>query len=171
MTTFRLAPMTADMRVMTVVVLLVPPVMLVASHSSPAPVHQGLLGVVGLMSLLYLSVWFAWRPSRFDISTRGLSIAWPIRSRQIAASDLGEIAVVGREDFRRDYGRGMRVGAGGLWGGFGLLVTSKETLAMYISRTDRFVIIKLRNARTLMITPEDPERFVAALRAATNGAS
>jgi hypothetical protein len=65
------------------------------------------------------------------------------------------------QEFRREYGYGMRIGAGGLWGGFGLLKTGKTTFSMWISRTDRFVIVELKDARPLLITPEDPERFVA----------
>ena len=58
------------------------------------------------------------------------------------------------------------MGAGGLWGGFGLLVTSRESVAMYVSRTDRFVLVRLRAGRSLLLTPAEPERFVAALQSA-----
>ncbi|MCU0242247.1 MAG: PH domain-containing protein, partial [Vicinamibacteria bacterium] len=58
----------------------------------------------------------------------------------------------------------MRIGAGGLWGGFGLLKTSRVTFSMWLSRTDRFVLVSLRDTRPLLITPENPERFIAALR-------
>lgn len=34
---------------------------------------------------------------------------------------------------------------------------------MWISRTDRLVIVELRGARPLLATPDDPERFAAAL--------
>jgi hypothetical protein len=57
----------------------------------------------------------------------------------------------------------MRIGAGGLWGGFGLLKTERETFSMWISRTDELVIVRLRGARSLLVTPEDPRRFVASL--------
>jgi hypothetical protein len=57
------------------------------------------------------------------------------------------------------------VGAGGLWGGFGLLKTERETFSMWISRTDRFVIVRLRNARPLLVTPDDPDRFVEDVKA------
>ena len=65
--------------------------------------------------------------------------------------------------FRRQYGFGMRVGAGGLWGGFGLLKTGRETFSMWISRTDAFVLVRLRGARTLLITPDRPREFLEAL--------
>ncbi len=84
-----------------------------------------------------------------------------MESRQIAA-----VEIVPRAEFRHRYGWGYRVGAGGLWGGFGLLVTSRESVAMYVSRTDRFVLVRLRAGRSLLLTPAEPERFVAALQSA-----
>jgi len=61
---------------------------------------------------------------------------------------------------------GLSRGRRGLWGGFGLLVASRESFAMYVSRTDRFVLVRLRAGRSLLLTPAEPERFVAALQSA-----
>jgi hypothetical protein len=39
------------------------------------------------------------------------------------------------------------------------------TFSLWISRTDRLVIVDLDGAKPLLVTPDDPERFVARLRA------
>ena len=71
---------------------------------------------------------------------------------------------VDRQEPRRDVGWGMRVGAGGLWGGFGLLWTARRGIVqMYVSRLDRFVWIERGKERPWLITPERAEEFVAAL--------
>ena len=58
----------------------------------------------------------------------------------------------------------MRVGAGGLWGGFGWLWTQRYgMMRMYISRTDGFVWIQNVSDWPWLITPETPEAFVRAL--------
>ncbi len=57
----------------------------------------------------------------------------------------------------------MRFGAGGLWGAFGKLKTRKATLAMYISRVDGLVLVNRSSGPPLLITPQDPARFVNAL--------
>lgn len=163
MQTFRLAPMTTDLRIMTIVVLLVPAALAVGVLNAFGPVRLVLLGVLGFVSLIYLSVWFWWRPSRFELTPQSLTLVWPLRSRTIPVNQIREVSLLGRDDFRREYRYGLRVGAGGLWGGFGLLVTAKGTLAMYISRTDAFVMLQLAGDRPLMITPEQPEHFVEAL--------
>jgi hypothetical protein len=63
----------------------------------------------------------------------------------------------------------MRIGAGGLWGGFGWLYTRKGLLDLYVSRTDRFVLVRRRIGRPLLLTPERDEAFVDALRALSGG--
>ena len=77
--------------------------------------------------------------------------------------------MLSREAFRREFGWGVRIGAGGLWGGFGWLYTSKGLVGLYVSRTDRVVLVRRRAGRPLLVTPEDDERFVAALRAVSPG--
>jgi hypothetical protein len=166
MKTFRLATMTTDLRIMTVIVLIVPAVIALGGAAAPGPVRLVLLGVAGLLAITYLSVWLWWRPSRFELTDQSLTLIWPLRSRSIPKSTIREVSLVTRADFRREYKYGLRVGAGGLWGGFGLLVTARGTLAMYISRTDAFVLIQRDGERSLLITPEEPERFMEELQAA-----
>ena len=69
-----------------------------------------------------------------------------------------------RADLRQEIGWGMRIGAGGLWGGFGWLWTARRGVVwMYISRLDRFVWVEQANERPLLITPDRDEAFVLAL--------
>lgn len=115
------------------------------------------------MAALYAVVWLFFRPTRFDLDGAALRIVWPLRQRAIARGDIEGARVLTGADFRREHGYGMRIGAGGLWGGFGLLKTGKTTFSMWISRTDWLVVVDVRGERPLLLTPEDPERFVAAL--------
>jgi hypothetical protein len=61
---------------------------------------------------------------------------------------------------------------GGLWGGFGLAWSSRgKHLALYVSRhADGFVLVRCERARSLLITPERPAEFVAAVAARTGRA-
>ena len=161
---FHLAPMTLDLRIMTWGLFVIPVAMLWGALSVPlAPARNVLLGTAVFVVILYASIWLAWRPSSFVLDAGGLAIAWPARSRAIPRDSIAAARIVTKEEFRREFGYGMRIGAGGLWGGFGLLKTGRETFSMWISRTDRFVLVSLRDARTLMLTPNQPERFVEAV--------
>lgn len=48
----------------------------------------------------------------------------------------------------------MRIGIGGLWGGFGWLWPGRGLVNFYVSRSDGLVLIERMSARPLLITPE-----------------
>ena len=166
METFRLARMTKDLLVVTTGVLCLPVLLAAAAGGAPESTRVILLAAAGVVVVLYLSVWLFFRPNRFEIDGRGLTIVWPARSSRVTAAEIRSVEIVDRELFRRQYGYGMRIGAGGLWGGFGLLKTGKGMLSMYISRTDSFVLVDRKIGRPLMITPENPGRFATLLQMA-----
>jgi len=106
---------------------------------------------------------------RFELEGDQLRIVWPVRSRSISTRAVLRARVLTSAEFRREFGYGMRIGTGGLWGGFGLLKTRRETFSMWISRLDRMVLVELRGARPLLITPDRPEEFVRAVVHAAEG--
>ena len=169
LTRFPLAPMSSDIRVLTGIALALPPLLALGSVLGRGPTGGILLAATALVLLIYASVWLLWRPTVFEVGQTGLRIQWPPRSRAIPAREIAGAELLSREAFRREFGWGMRIGAGGLWGGFGWLYTSKGLLGLYISRTDRIVLVRLRTGRPLLVTPEGDERFVAALRAVSLG--
>jgi hypothetical protein len=124
---------------------------------------HGLLWVALLLVVLYLAVWIWWRPGRFEVSARALVLVFPVRRARIAISDIESASVVDSKAFRDQFGLALRVGAGGLWGGFGWLWTRNGWVEFYISALDRYVLIRRRSRIPLLISPEDPERMVAML--------
>jgi hypothetical protein len=113
--------------------------------------------------LLYLGIWLYSRPTRFELTPVDLVIVWPIRRARIPRSEIRHVRILEREDLKRELGWGMRIGAGGLWGAFGWLWTSRRGMVdLYISRTDRWVLIERASGRPLLINPEPPEEFVRA---------
>jgi len=124
-----------------------------------------LFGPLLLVFGIYSWVWVRFRPTMFVVRPNVLQVIWPLKRRQILRDDISDVRLIDRQELRREVGRGMRVGAGGLWGGFGWLWTQRRgVVQMYISRTDRFVWIEAVSGRPWLITPEQPEDFVRALR-------
>lgn len=167
---FRLATMQTWLAAITWVGLALPAIPLFSAIAAPPPTRWVLIGATVFMALAYASVWLAWRPTRFEVGVDTLRIVWPIRSRSISRSDVESAEILSGASFRREFGPGMRIGAGGLWGGFGLLKTHRETFSMWISRTDQYVLVRIRGARTLLITPDEPARFVQAVAPKRAGA-
>src|ERR1700736_6000524 len=93
-----------------------------------------------------------------------IEITWPLKRGEIPRADIRPVPIIDRPTLRRETGWGMRVGAGGLFGAFGYLWTTRRGLVrMFVSRTDRFVWIERRSERPWLITPDQPDAFVRAL--------
>ncbi len=160
MMSFPLARMSPLIMTLTLLLLALPLAFLVSALSG-----RGLVAVPALFILIvYAWVWFRFRPSRFVVHQRVIEVIWPLKRREIPREDILNVRLIDRQELRREIGWGMRVGAGGLWGGFGWLWTKRRGIVqMYISRTDGFVWIERIDDRPWLITPEQPDAFVRAL--------
>lgn len=163
---FAFAPMTTGVRLLTGLCHLIPVEMSWRSASAPPGARLILAASAALVPVLSVAILLWLRPRRFEVDRAGLRIVWPLRRREIPRSTILGAELLSGDEFRRQHGRGMRIGVGGLWGGFGLLQADRETFLMWISRRDFVVIVRLTGgARPLLMTPASPERFVAALSA------
>ena len=158
--TFRLAPMDFLIRLLTLALFVLPPLFLAIAVLG----NRLLLLPTAFLVAIYawIALWF--RPTLFVVGPREVEIVWPLRRRAIARDDIVAVRLTDKHALRDEVGRAMRVGAGGLFGGFGWLWTEKRgVVRMYISRTDGFVWIECRSGRPWLITPERPDAFVRAL--------
>jgi hypothetical protein len=157
---FPLAPMSPMILTLTLGLFLLPLAFLAtAAYGRSAAAVPGVL-----LAALYSWVWLRFRPSRFIVSPAALEVIWPLKRRRIPRRDIASVRLVDNAELRREIGWGMRVGAGGLWGGFGWLWTRRRGIVqMYISRTDGFVWVERIGDRPWLITPAEPENFVRAL--------
>jgi hypothetical protein len=158
---FPLAPMSPLIRWLTVLLLAIP-VFFVAMSATGA-YFLSLPAV--LLILIYAWVWLRFRPTTFMVYSDALEVIWPLKRRRIPREEITAIRQVDGDELTREIGWGTRVGAGGLWGGFGLLWTRRRGMVqMYISRTDGYVWIERGNKRPWLLTPLQPEDFIRALK-------
>ncbi|RUR84491.1 hypothetical protein PCC6912_13860 [Chlorogloeopsis fritschii PCC 6912] len=81
--------------------------------------------------------------------------------------DVSSIRIISNDAFQQEFGWAMRIGVGGLWGGFGWLWTYRRGfLEFYISQLDNFVLIERVTEKSVLITPENPEQLVEAVEEA-----
>jgi hypothetical protein len=152
--------MSALILVLTLFLLALPVVFLALSATRGSWLALPALLLLGI----YAWVWLWFRPARFEVHPGVLEVIWPLRRRQLRREEISEVKHIDRGELRRRTGWGMRVGAGGLWGGFGWLLTEKRgVVQMYVSRTDDFVWIERSGERPWLITPEHPATFVRVL--------
>ena len=161
---FRLAPMSPLIWMLTLALLAVP-----AIFFSTAIVGRHLLKVPALcIIVMYIWIWLRFRPTRFVVYPDRLEVRWPLKRRSIPRKDIAAVRLSDKRALYGVTGWGMRVGAGGLWGGFGWLWTQRRGIVqMYISRTDGFVWIERVGDRPWLITPAQPAAFVRALSSAS----
>jgi PH (Pleckstrin Homology) domain-containing protein len=157
---FGLAPMCRLIRVMTIVIAALPAVFLIAGALGPRILWSPALVII----IVYAWVWTRFRPTAFVVRSHALEVIWPLKATEISRDQITAVRLVDRQELRQQVGWGMRVGAGGLWGGFGWLWTSRRGIVqMYVSRLDGFVWIERGAERPWLITPERPDAFVRAL--------
>ena len=168
MTSFRLAPMSPMIRSLTVILLAIP----LAFCAAALVGTSRLVGPAVLVLAIYFLVWLRFRPAMFVMRQDVLEVIWPLKRCQIERDNIAGVRTIDNKELRREVGWGVRVGAGGLWGGFGWLWTQRHGIVqMYISRTKDFVWIECTNGRPWLITPEHPEAFVRALSGKSNAVS
>ncbi len=165
---FPMAPMSPLIRGLTVFTLALPLLFLGLALATPRPIDL-LLGAVGaFLVAIYAFVFFWLRPRHVELTDDALVIVYPTRERAIPYTSIRGATHYTRGAFRDRFGRGMRIGAGGLWGGFGRYRTQRGgTLDLVVSREDWMVVIERAGAPSLMLTPDRPRAFVEGLAART----
>lgn len=160
MKNYPLAPMSPLIRTLTCALLVLPLLFLAGGRF-----QLNVLSITALfLVVLYAWVWFWLRPCRFVVHPYFLEVVWPLRRRQLPRSSIISTELVNRRDLHAKTGWCIRIGAGGLWGGFGCLWTRKRGLVqMYLSRSDGLVWIESVGERPWLISPREPEEFVRAL--------
>ena len=154
---YRIAPMSTIIRVLTGLLLLVPVGMAIGAAAGTRVLLVPLVFVV----VIYAWIWLRFRPREFVIHPDRIEVLCPLKRRAIARATVVSCWTIGLADLRREIGWGIRVGAGGLWGGFGWLWTIRRGIVqMYVSRTDAFVWIERGAETPWLITPERADEFV-----------
>jgi Bacterial PH domain len=157
---FPLAPMSPAMLVATLVLFALP----IAFVAMAVLWHPVFWFPGSLAGAIYAWTWLRFRPTRFVVGPEAVEVVWPLKRRRLPRAGIASVRVVDARGLRREVGWGVRVGAGGLFGGFGWLWTARRGIVqMYVSRTDGFVWIERGRDRPWLVTPEEPEAFVRAL--------
>ncbi|CAB1074029.1 hypothetical protein D1AOALGA4SA_2017 [Olavius algarvensis Delta 1 endosymbiont] len=159
---FKLAPMSMLIRGLTVALLGLP--LFFGLHAFAS--HRWVTGAISLVLIaLYAVVWVWCRPSRFVVSETHLEVIFPGWRRRIPLLDLTEVQILNKASSRQAFGWSVRIGVGGLWGGFGWLWTKRRGLLdFYISRVDGLVLIQRSTGRDLLISPENPVQMAGSLQ-------
>lgn len=161
-TTFPLAPMGLGIRAFSLVLVLLGVGFLVLARFDARVAWLPAALLLGLAAL----VWLFFRPARFRLERGALVLDYPLRAKRIALAGLHTAERITPADFKARFRWALRVGVGGLFGGFGWLRTGEGWVEMDIARTDGMVLLTFTGRAPMLLTPEDPEAFVEAVQQA-----
>ncbi len=158
---FALAPMDRLIWALTLLMAPVPVVMLLMSPG------RSLFAPALFIALIYAYILLWLRPIRFELGRARLTVVWPLRRAQIELASLSSVRFFhDKRALQNHLGWAMRIGAGGPWGGFGLLKTQhKGMMRFYISRISDYVMLVPKSGKPWLITPADHARLLRELEA------
>lgn len=157
---FDVAPMSTRFRVVSIALLLLPVGLGYAATIDPI-VMEAMTAATALIVVVYAAIALAARPTGFDVTDDAVVVRFPIRRLTVPRDAITHAEVVRLLDPRVF---GLRVGAGGFLGVFGWLFGQHGWVAIVATREDGLVYLKREGRMPLVISPADPERFVAAVQ-------
>lgn len=136
--------------------LVVLQIMLYIRHHAWAPLAAALL-----LPLIYF-ITYLYCPVSYRINTSDIVIHRPGSDIHLLRSDIKHIQLVQKEKLR---GTVRLFGVGGLFGYYGQFSNSElGCMTWYATKhRDKMVLIELANNKRIIVTPDEPEQFIAQL--------
>lgn len=112
---------------------------------------------VGLL-LIYFFV-FAFRPVRYTLTNEKLIVIRPLLNVEISRAEIRSVEQVDKEKLKQSF---RTFGVGGLFGYFGKFANTRlGSMTWYATRRDKAVLITTIHNKKIVVTPDNPEEFVA----------
>ena len=154
------APWSTATKVLTVVTLIV--LAVVQGVMMLNEVEWEVSAVVLTLSILVVAISFLFAPSSYGIDGTHLYIRRPLLPIQIRFNDILEVRRLNDQEMEFTL---RLFGSGGLFGFFGLFYSRKlGWQRWYATRTGDLVGIVTNTKGWLVLSPDSPEAFVAALK-------
>lgn len=108
--------------------------------------------------LIYFSA-FAFKPINYNLTNDELIIHRLFIDVKIDRTHIKSVELIDKEIIRWSF---RTFASGGLFGYFGKFVNSKlGKMTWYATRKDRIVLVQTINDRKIILTPNDPLKFIA----------
>jgi hypothetical protein len=154
---FNLGPMSAAMRGSTILVhVLILSLLGIKLALAPGPPWWA----VALGLLISIGTWLFMRPKAIRIDGEFLCLEFNLRKLRFGIGDIQNC----RRLSYRDLGPTVRIGIGGLFGNFGIFMSKNfGSLHGYFCNGDALVFVEVKKGRSLLLSLDRPDDFVAAL--------
>ncbi|MBS1744635.1 MAG: hypothetical protein JST21_00550 [Bacteroidetes bacterium] len=114
-----------------------------------------------VLFLIYFML-FALRPIHYEVSTDMLIIHRLFPDVKIELSQIDKAQLIDKEKINWTF---RIYGVGGIFGYFGKFSNSNfGNMTWYATRRDKTVLLQTFNNRKIILTPDEPEKFIANLK-------
>jgi hypothetical protein len=117
---------------------------------------------VGCLAALLLVATYAWSPRSYTISQRSIIVKRLIGSVHIPLEGIREARIATPDDFRDCI---RLLGNGGLFGYYGQFRTAKLGKCTWYVTNQSNAVVVITRAGTSVFSPDEPDAFLAAIRA------
>ena len=118
---------------------------------------------VTIIFLVIYCLSFAFHPTAYKVTQDVLIICRPIWNVQIKRADIQSIAIIDKKELS---GAVRTFGVGGVFGYYGCFANyTLGSMTWYATRKDNIVLITTTNNKKIVVTPNEPSAFIAALKA------
>lgn len=115
-----------------------------------------------LLIIIYLICLYL-KPLRYEIREDEIIIRRLIKSVRIRRSDIESLKLLDKSAIK---GTVRTFGVGGLFGWYGKFANSQlGDMTWYVTRRDKIVLINKKDGKKILISPDEAENFVEALKA------
>ncbi|RYZ24455.1 MAG: hypothetical protein EOO16_00820 [Chitinophagaceae bacterium] len=124
--------------------------------------HEGRMSWIPLPTLAIIwGLTYALHPKGYRVSAGELTVCRLLLPRTFATADILSAEVLGRDAISWSI---RTFGVGGLFGYYGKFANRKlGAMTWYLSRRDRVVLLRMKDGRKIVLSPDEPEAFIAAI--------
>lgn len=117
------------------------------------------LNIINILLVLIYFITFAFRPKYYTFTNDKLEVNRLFKNVEIDLVEIKSVEQIGKEKLSKT----MRTfGVGGLFGYFGKFQNTQiGSMTWYATRMDKAVLIVTNDNKKIILTPDNPEEFVA----------
>src|SRR4051794_22853760 len=119
--------------------------------------------IISVILLLLYCLAFVFHPTAYKVTKDSLIICRPIKNLQIKKIGIRNVAAIDEKEISNAI---RTFGVGGVFGYYGCFANYHlGSMTWYATRKDKAVLITTNDNKKIVLTPNEPESFVAAFNA------
>ncbi|MES2520270.1 MAG: PH domain-containing protein [Bacteroidota bacterium] len=122
---------------------------------------QEILTITIIPIIIICLIAYLFRPNNYAVSDDKLFIHRMIKDVEIMRNDIKFVEMIDESKVKNSI---RKFGSGGFFGSYGMFWNSTlGSMTWYVTRKNNFVLVETNDQKKIILTPDNPEEFVASL--------